>query len=299
MLRASASASASAHETRTLGHLLACIAPLLGDASEPQDLAAAFFDRPRHWPRLNAGLEVSAAQWDAMLNAARKRARGAPLQYAAGKANFRALTLCVDERVLIPRPETELLVDLVLSRAPAGGTAVDVGTGSGAIAIALATEGSFDRVVGTDISTDALELARVNARTCGAAVEFFAGDLLRFEQGRMPVAAAGLAAVVSNPPYVAFEEARHLPASVRDWEPPLALFSAHGGLAHTAGLVAQAASMLQDGGLLALEVDARRAFPVADLVARDARYEQVTVELDLTGRERFVLALRRRRSRND
>ena len=102
--------------------------------------------------------------------------------------------------------------------------------------------------------------------------------------------------VVSNPPYITFEEARALPPSVRDWEPAVALYSQRDGLDHTRRLVAQAASMLQDGGLLALEVDARRASLVAELVAADDRYEQVTVELDLTGRERFLLAVRRTRS---
>lgn len=100
-------------------------------------------------------------------------------------------------------------------------------------------------------------------------------------------------AVVSNPPYITFDEAEQLPPSVRDWEPAVALFSPQDGLAVTARLVRQAAARLAPRGLLALEVDARRASQVAELVARDQRYEQVGVHLDLTGRERFVLAIRR------
>lgn len=293
--------------SRLIRELVEVISPRIG-TDDAHDLVAAYFNKPRYWPSLNADEPVSEADWDAVLASAEKREKGAPLQYAVGKANFRNLTLAVGERVLIPRPETELLVDLVLQRAPRGGVAVDVGTGSGAIAIALATEGTFDRVIATDISLDALEVARENAQAYGASIDFVQSDLLAFAR-REPstdrpssvsfTTAAEYAVVVSNPPYITFDEAAQLPRSVRDWEPALALFSARDGLAHTARLVAQAASMLQDEGLLALEVDARRASLVADLVARDERYAQVAVELDLTGRERFVHAVRRRRSTHD
>src|SRR5687768_7580886 len=135
-------------------------------------------DAPRHWTSLHASDETDDQTWDSAMAAAHKRAAGAPLAYAVGKANFRSLTLDVDERVLIPRPETELLVDLVLERSTSGGAAVDVGTGSGAIAIALATEGQFDRVIATDVSRDALDVARRNAQRVGANIEFACGDLL-------------------------------------------------------------------------------------------------------------------------
>lgn len=272
------------------------LSPMIG-VQEAKDLVAAYFDKPRHWPITNASEPVTDADADAVMTAAGRRARGAPMQYAVGKANFRKLTLAVDERVLIPRPETELLVDLVLTRVNTG-VVVDVGTGSGAIAIALATEGNFDRVVATDISLDALEVARENARRCHAEVRLERSNLLSFAERREQGAEYRFSAIVSNPPYIAFEEAAALPPSVRDWEPAAALYSGRAGLDHTARLVAQAAPMLQDQGLLALETDARRASLVAEKVAADARYEQVTVELDFTGRERFVLAVRRTRSRS-
>jgi release factor glutamine methyltransferase len=104
---------------------------------------------------------------------------------------------------------------------------------------------------------------------------------------------------VSNPPYIALGEAAALPASVRDWEPPAALFSGGDGLAVTAALIREAADVLDEGGLLALEVDTRRASLVAEVAAREARFGGVTVRLDLTGRERFVLARRKERSRDD
>ena len=263
---------------------------------EAREIVAALYDVPRFWPGANANVHVEADMWPRARAAAVKRARGAPLAYAVGRASFRHLTLDVDERVLIPRPETELLVDLVLERARAGAElVVDVGTGSGAIALALASEGSFTEVVGTDLSLDALTVAAANARVLGkrgalrARVSFEHGSLLAplRARGRRPNV------VVSNPPYIAYDESRDLPRDVRDWEPPLALFSSGQGLDVSARLVREAADELVEGGLLALEVDARRASLVAECVARDARYRDIGVHLDLTGRERYVLAVRR------
>lgn len=254
---------------------------------EARDLLAALLDVPRHWPLLRSNKWVEASVWARACAAADKRASGAPLAYAVGRASFRSLTLEVDERVLIPRPETELLVDLVLQRVAPGGVAIDVGTGSGAIALALATEGKFDRVIATDASRDALDVARANAQRLGvASVDFLAGSLLK------PAAGIGqrATAIVSNPPYITFDEVDQLPSSVRDWEPVVALLSPREGMAITARLVRQAPGCLKPGGLLALEVDARRASLVAELVSADARFSEVTVELDLAGRERFVLA---------
>jgi len=197
----------------------------------------------------------------------------------------------VDERVLIPRQETELLPELVLERLDGrGGAAVDVGTGSGAIALSLASEGPFDRVVATDVSLDALAVAGANvrqlARALRADVELRHGSLLH------PVAGERLRAVVSNPPYIAYRELEALPASVRDWEPALALCCGGEGMDLTAQIVRDAAPVLEPGGVLALEVDVRRASLVAELAVSDGRYRDVAVRLDLTGRERFVVATR-------
>lgn len=268
----------------------------LGSLDEPRreasDLLSALLDVPRHWPTLRQDDAIDADMWKRACMAASRRARGAPLAYAVGRANFRDLTLDVDERVLIPRPETELLVDLVLARCSAGGAAADVGTGSGALAIALAREGRFEHVVGVDISSDALDVARTNARYYAAmtrtTMSFVQGDLL-------PPAAVvrPLAVIVSNPPYISYGEINELPPSVRDWEPAVALLSPGDGMQTTARLVRRAAEALAPGGLLALETDARRASLTAELLATDARYDNVAVHLDLTGRERFVLANRR------
>lgn len=283
----------------TLGSLAQELADLLLPAFGPEaprearELLAALHDMPRHWPVIERGSAVSDGMRQRALAATVRRARGAPLQYAVGQASFRHLTLDVDERVLIPRPETEQLVEIVLelTRPAAGGTIVDVGTGSGAIAIALASESRAARVIGTDVSYDALEVARANVRRCApalrASVELRSGSLLG------PVRETGLRAVVSNPPYIAYEEAESLPRSVRDWEPAVALFSGDAGMSVTAALVREAADRLAVGGHLALEVDARRASIAAELAAADGRYDEIRVLLDLTGRERFVVARRR------
>jgi release factor glutamine methyltransferase len=147
---------------------------------EARDIVATLLDVTRNWV---AGHQEAAATPEliaAAFAAAARRARGAPLAYAVGRAAFRHLVLSVDERVLIPRPETEGLVDLVLGAKNVGGVAVDVGTGSGAITLALASEGRFDRVIGTDISTDAIAVAESNAHRLAsgwsATVEFRAGS---------------------------------------------------------------------------------------------------------------------------
>ena len=263
---------------------------------EAREMIAALYDVPRFWPATNAHVRVEAEMWPRARAAAARRAAGAPLAYAVGRACFRHLTLDVDERVLIPRPETEMLVELVLERArERRGLAVDVGTGSGAIALALASEASFARVLATDISADALAVAAANARMLAGRGALRAEVLLAQGALLAPVRARRERAevVVSNPPYIAFDEAAALPPEVRDWEPPVALFSGGQGLDASAHLVREAADALLSGGLLAIEVDARRASLVAELVARDARYEDVGVHLDLAGRERFVLAVRR------
>ena len=290
--------ASAATGARTVGALVSAMSALLqqsfGDDALPEarELLAALHDMPRHWPAVEQAHGVGDDEWARALRAAARRAKGAPMQYAAGQASFRHLTLDVDERVLIPRPETERLVDLVLDglRSTPGGILVDVGTGSGAIALALASEGQAEKVIGTDVSLDALEVARANVVRCApvlrSAVEMRAGSLLGAVRERP------LRAVISNPPYISWDEREALPPSVRDWEPSVALFSGADGMATTARLVRDAGAALEAGGLLALEVDVRRASVVAELVATDGAYEQVHVVLDLTGRERFVVARR-------
>jgi release factor glutamine methyltransferase len=266
------------------------IPPARADA---RDLIAAILAKPKFWPTANPSLELDAATAAVIQVAGANMARGMPMQYAVGRAAFRHLDLHVDPRVLIPRPETEMLVELVLGLAGHGGTVADIGTGSGAIALALAAEGKFDRVIATDLSDDALDVARGNLGTIPpqkqALVEFRGGNLLE------PLAGQPVRAIVSNPPYISRAEEGDLPPGVRDWEPSLALFSDDDGMAAIRAIVRGAADALEPGGLLALEVDSRRAGLARECAETDSRLRDVEIRTDLTGRERFLVARRQER----
>jgi release factor glutamine methyltransferase len=200
---------------------------------------------------------------------ARRRTQREPVAYILGRKGFRRLELEVDGRVLIPRPETEHVVEAALDL-PAGARVVDVGTGSGAIALALKDERPDASVVGVDVSPAALELARENAGGLGLAVELRAGGA--------EVAAEGWDLVVSNPPYVRPDELERLEPEVREWEPREALVESglHGRLARVA-----------ETRLLVLEVGDGQAGRVAAELA-EAGYEGIRITADLSGTARVV-----------
>ena len=291
-----ADATGSALVAGTVGALVRELTVMLASAGiedakrEAGDIVAAVNDAPRFWALLHEFEVVSASTAASCRRAAQHRSSGAPFAYAVGRSAFRHLMLHIDERVLIPRQETELLVDEVLAR-EATGLAIDIGTGSGAIALALASEGKFDRVIGTDVSSGAVRVARANgerlASELRATVEWREGSLLA------PVAGERARGLVSNPPYISFDEAPTLPESVRDWEPPFALYSASGGMAITASIIRGAPDVLIPGGLLVMELDSRRASLAAELALASGRYRDVSVRFDLTGRERFLIARRK------
>jgi release factor glutamine methyltransferase len=216
--------------------------------------------------------------------AVRRRVAGEPLAYVTGLAGFRRLTLRVDRRALIPRPETEGLVDLVLARV-ADGLVVDVGTGTGCIALALADEGHYDAVLALDRSAEALALAAENRDRTGLPVTLVRGDLAS------ALGPASCDALVSNPPYLTLAEHGALEPAVRDYEPVAALASGADGLEATARVIADAVRVLRLGGWLALEVDCSRAGAGAQL-ASAAGLDSVTVLDDLFGRARYLLARR-------
>ncbi len=225
-------------------------------------------------------------------SAAVLRAAGAPIQYAVGQAAFRQLILNVNRSVLIPRPETEVLVDIVLSRhGRSEGVAADLGTGSGAIALSLAQEGKFKLVIATDESDAALEVALANARSARDSLHCE----VQFRRGHWTAALAGesVDVLVSNPPYIARAEMAELPAEVREWEPLSALESGGDGLDASRAIALGAADVMRPDGLIVLEVDSRRADAAAGILKGDGRYEDVEVIPDLTGRSRFVAARRR------
>jgi release factor glutamine methyltransferase len=219
-------------------------------------------------------------------NAMQRLAEGMPFAYAVGSTGFRTLDLASDARALIPRPETEGLVDLVLDL-NLRGNAADIGTGSGCIALALAVEGRFDKVVAVECSRDAAALARENiARINPAtAVEIRLGNLLD------PLGENGehFAVIVANPPYLTEAEYDELDCSVREFEPREALVSGVDGLQATRALFAGAGALLEPGGVLALEIDERRAAAVRD-IARQHGWGNVAIHDDLFGRPRYALA---------
>jgi len=223
----------------------------------------------------------------------RRRAHREPLQYVLGRTAFRELELSIDSRVLIPRPETEELVSEVLDwvrrRAPHHGPlrALDLGTGSGAIALSLLREGRFAKVVATDTSQSALELAATNAGRLGLSeeVDFRLGRYFRPVQ-----ASEQFHVIVSNPPYIPSPDLRALEPEVREWEPWEALDGGPDGLSHMRTIVRGAGKYLLPGGLLALEVGFGQATLVSELV-RDCRaFRSNRIRRDLGGRERLVLA---------
>jgi release factor glutamine methyltransferase len=281
----------------TIGEMLDALADELGRSSgmparqEARDLIAAVINQPKFWPTAHRDDVLSPATLVALSEAAERLKRGMPFQYAVRRADFRTLTLYVDERVLIPRPETEMLVELALAATGGSGSVADVGTGSGAIALSLAAEGRYDRVIATDISSDALTVARHNLRAIPeerrAVVELRPGSWCA------PLAGEALGALVANPPYIAPAEADELPGLVRNWEPSFALFAERDGMAAIRAIVHGAAPVLAPRGVLALEVDVRRAADAASLVVETGAFEQVTVQKDLTGRDRFVVARRK------
>ncbi len=228
--------------------------------------------------------EVKGPAVRAFQNAVRRRsAAREPVAYITGRRGFRHLDLAVDARVLVPRPETELLVEVGIERLPQGARVVDVGTGSGAVALALAHERPDLELLGTDTSADALDVARANAARLGldGAVTFFQGDLL--------AGVGQVDAVLSNPPYVAEPERATLAPEITRHEPPGALFAGEDGLDVIRRLVPAAA----DAGarLLAIELGEGQAEAVMRLM-REAGFEGVHARRDLAGIERVVVGSR-------
>jgi len=213
-----------------------------------------------------------------------RRARGEPLPHVTGCSGFRRLSLASDRRALIPRPETEGLVDLLLQRVRTGRVA-DIGTGSGCIALSLAVEGAYDQVTAIDCSAEALALARQNQKSATLRVSLVQADLCA------PLGRGTLDALISNPPYLTVAEYSSLQSSVREWEPAMALVSGEDGMAATTRLLDEGRDVVRPGGWLALEVDCSRAAAAAGQASAFG-WSDVTVHMDLFGRERYLLAQR-------
>lgn len=263
--------------------------------AEAEELLGRLLGLPRAELYLQRSRALSADEWRRLDRWLARRARGEPVQYITGRAAFRNLDLAVGPDVLIPRPETEGLVEAVLSvlreelsRWPAP-RVLDLGTGSGAIALSLAAEWPSATVTATDASDAALAVAGANAAACGLA------DRMRFLRGAWFEAVAPderFEVIVSNPPYIALGERDRLPPEVRGFEPEGALFSGESGLEALRTIVDGAPDHLVAGGLLALEVAEMRAGEVTGWLEGARDWQGVRLLEDLAGRPRTLLARR-------
>ena len=276
--------------TRTIGSALEAAATRLRSAGieEPRREAERLWGGLRREGRSAAivarGEPLTTEDDRVFAMAVQRRASGEPLAYVTGWCGFRLLELRIDRRALIPRPETEMLVELLLGRV-SGGTIADIGTGSGCIALSLLAEGRFGRVIALDRSRAALDLARENAALVGSWPLFVLGDLAT------SLAADSCEAIVSNPPYLTVAEHDALEPAVRDWEPADALASGPDGMEATRALLTDGLRVVRPGGSIALELDASRA-RIAGESANAAGWTNVSVINDLFGRERYLLAQR-------
>ena len=219
----------------------------------------------------------------------RQRLRRVPVQYITGVAAFRHLELAVTPAVLIPRPETEVLVEVALELLPEGGRVLDLCCGSGAVALSLAHEAAAAQVAAADVSAAALAAAKANGLRCGLAerVEWHCGDLFA------PLSsAAPFDLIAANPPYVRRGDLAQLAPEVRDYEPQLALDGGEDGLAYHRRIAQEAADFMRPGGYLLLEVGDGQSAAVADLLTRSERLTAVEVRPDLNQIPRVVVAQR-------
>lgn len=265
---------------------------------EAERLVAMTLGVRRHELYVHSGIRIEPAEATRLSSLVRRRVAGEPLQYIEGSAAFRELELSVNSAVLVPRPETEQLVDHVASwiQSKRGGLpvecALDVGTGSGALALALISEHLVRSIVAVDLSESALGVAasnvralgltgRIQLRQCGA--DFWA-ELEPDER-------FGL--IVSNPPYVTDAELDCLPDEVRCHEPRAALAGGPDGLDIIRRLSAGAPDRLEPAGALFVEIGAEQGSAVYSLLKADNRWSEVRVHKDLCGRDRFAVAVRR------
>lgn len=268
-----------------------------GPGVEAERLVAAAMGLERADLALDPGRRMSAAEAGRLAGAVRRRLSGEPLQHIEGTVEFRELVLTADPRALIPRPETEQLVERILrwarrrgSDGPPLDAALDIGTGSGAIALSLVVEGICRRAVGVDVSARALEQAAENRSRAGVAAE-----RVELRLAARPVWTAispgeRFDLIVSNPPYVTDAEWEELPSEVRA-EPRVALAGGREGLDLVREIAARGARYLRPGGALFLEIGSGQGAAVRDLLAAAGDWGRVRVERDLAGRERFVRAV--------
>jgi release factor glutamine methyltransferase len=221
----------------------------------------------------------------------RRRRKGEPIAYIRGQKEFYGRTFQVDSRVLVPRPDTETLVDTALRRAQAkvGGRYLDLCTGSGCVAISLARERPACQVFAVDLSSEALAVARENAIRLGAVsqVAWLCGDLFAALSNLTNVR---FDLITANPPYIPRAEIDKLTVDIREFEPSMALLGGDDGLDVTRRIVAEGRAWLRPRGALAVEIDSAQSADVARLFEKEG-FVEVTVEKDYGARDRVVCGL--------
>ena len=256
-------------------------------AREAEWLLEAAASTPRSELVASADDDLTQMTERRALKLASRRAAGEPLQYLTGIAGFRRLELEVGPGVFIPRPETELVAQQAMDRLPEQGFVLDIGTGSGAIALSIADERPDAYVFATEKSRDALGWANRNLdRIDTEHVVIVEGDLF---EGLPKDVRGNLDVIVSNPPYVAESEVHLLGADVRDHEPHEALFAGLEGLLVAESIADEARSWMKPGGWLVLEIGYDQAGKVAEVLER-LDYRDVRVSQDLAGKDRIVEA---------
>jgi len=262
----------------------------IGNASQEADwLLASVWKIPRHTLLLDGERTVSQIQAERAWACLKRRAERAPLQYLLGTQEFCGLDITVTPDVLIPRPESELLVEETL-RAVAGltrPTIIDVGTGSGCLAVALAREALDAKVYAVDVSWPALAVARSNAARHGVSerVRFVQADLL----GAFSAGSIG-DVVVSNPPYIPLRDLDGLQPEVARYEPRLALAAGEDGLVYHRRLLQETPALLRPGGFLIMEMGYGQAEAVTRLARERGAFDSVECRMDAAGIERVLVA---------
>lgn len=274
------------------GETARCLAAVLGSDDEGVSAARIIFEDVAGWSRLKIFTDgdrtLTAGSVERINNVVQRVVSGEPVQYAVGHARFMGNDYVVNRSVLIPRPETSALVDAVADscKGRSDVRVLDIGTGSGCIAISLAKALPFSQVTAVDISADALAVARQNAERLGAAVQFILMDILAAE----PLATPLYDVVVSNPPYIMQSEESDMSKRVKDYEPSQALFVPDDDpLLFYKAIGRYAAKALVPGGRLFFEINSLMARQTVELL-RTAGYIDVEAVRDYRGLYRYVFA---------
>lgn len=262
---------------------------------EAEYLLAFVLKAKRHELFLRPERVLSAAEERSFSSFVKRRSLREPPQYITGETEFRGLIFKVTRAVLIPRPETEVLAGEAIKAAPVSGafTAIDLCTGSGCIAVSMAKEAAGGRVIATDISKDALAIARKNASINGVEerITFLEGSLFD------PLETLGLEGraylILSNPPYVSTEEMKKLPQDVKDFEPHEALWGGTDGLDFYRAIVKEAPRYLAVKGRLMMEMGYAQATGVRKIIEDSGEFDGVKIAKDLSGIERVISAAKK------